>query len=132
HRLFAQGRQLLRHRRIRLPRAGGAERARPVLLRRLLQRARVEPEAAKREGGRAPPRALQGREPVELRRGRRGRALPRLAERHDLPARALAGPAVSDLRALLTEGGVRERLERLVQRRELAGDPEEVLARVEL
>src|SRR5919202_5139517 len=45
---------------------------------------------------------------------------------------ASAGAAAPDLRPLVAEGGVRERLERLVQRRELACDPEQVLARVEL
>src|SRR5919202_138175 len=45
---------------------------------------------------------------------------------------ASAGAAAPDLRALVAEGGVGQRLERLVQRRELAGDPAQVLARVEL
>src|SRR5438552_2278473 len=43
----------------------------------------------------------------------------------------LGRAAAADLRGLLAEGGIRERLQRLVQRRELPGEAEEVLVVVE-
>ena len=49
-RLSATSDGLLDHRRLRLPRREGAERGRPLLLRRLLQRPRLEPARRRRQG----------------------------------------------------------------------------------
>ena len=88
---------LQRHRRVRVPRLSARSRARPVRLRRLLQRNRVElPDRVGRSARRASG-AVPGREPELVRRGRGGRAVRSLPRRDDLPDRAS--------RAARTRGG---------------------------
>src|SRR6185312_15537201 len=65
-----------------------------------------------------------------VRRRRARRAVRDLARRYALPA-PLGGVPAAYLRRLLAECRVRQRLQRLVQRRQLAGDAEEVLVVVE-
>src|SRR5207247_7546182 len=122
------------HGRLRLPRLRGPGGARPLRLRRRLYERDLEPPHVRWKGDRHPPRAGRDRERLDLRRGRawgalRGRAPPG----PDLPAlgRRLARAAPADLRGLLAQGGVGQRLERLVQRAELAGDRDEAFGVVE-
>ena len=67
-------RRLLGHRRLRLPRLERVA-ARALHLRRLLQRARLELQARRRQGDGPPARGVQDREPDLVRRGHRRRAL---------------------------------------------------------
>ncbi len=64
-------RRLLRHRRLRLPRLERGA-ARPLHLRRLLLRDRLELQARRRKGDRAPAREVRDRQPDLVRRGHRG------------------------------------------------------------
>src|SRR5262249_46207376 len=123
-------RRLLRHGRLCVPRRRGGERARPLLLRRLLQRPRLEPARRRREGVVGPPRGVRRAGAVVLRRGRARRALPRLARRAGLSARGLTRPPPPHLRPFAAERGVRERLERLVQVAQLVRDHGQLLARL--
>src|SRR5262249_5605673 len=123
-------RRLLCHGRLRVPRRRRGERARPLLLRRLLQRARLEPASRRREGGAGPPPGGRRACALVLRRGRARRALPRLAGRAGLPARGLTRPAPPHLRPFAAERGVRQRLERLVQVAQLVRDHGQLLARL--
>src|SRR5439155_4345625 len=101
--------------------------------RRLLQRGRLEPPHRGRACRRRAPGAVPRRLPHDLRRGHRGRALPRHRRRPDLQAGRLAGPAApTHRRPLLAEGGKGQRLQGLVQRRQLVRDTQQMLARVEL
>ena len=85
-----------------------------------------------RQGAKRSPGAIPARGALVLRRGRPGRALRRHARRHALPASAPASrAAAAHLRALLPQRRVRERLERVVQQRELSYDRREVLAAVQ-
>ena len=66
-RVLARGR-LLGHRRLRLPRHEDPVGGRPLLLRRLLLRSRVEPEDRRRQGDERAARAVHGRRAVVVRR----------------------------------------------------------------
>ena len=74
------------------------------------------------------PRAVQGARAVGLRRGHGRRALSHVGQlRRPLPPRRLARAAAAHLRALRPEGGVRDRLERVVQVAELVRDHRQLL-----
>src|SRR5207253_10065594 len=74
---------------------GGARGARPLLLRRLLQRQGLELRALARRGDRRAPGAVPGSVALVLWRGRARRALRDVPERHDLQAHGLALSALS-------------------------------------
>src|SRR5581483_5100929 len=99
--LRARRRRLLRHGRLCLPRSDGRERRRAVLLRRLLQRARLERSHGRWKGDVAPARAVRRRIARLVRRGRAWRALPRVPGGPGLPARRLTVAAMKAAAALV-------------------------------
>ena len=96
-------------------------------------RHRLEPEGREREGDRRAGRAVQGSRTLLLRPGQPRRALPdvRRHRRHLPPRRLSAGlarAAAANLRALVAERRVRERLQRLVEVAQLVRDHRQVVA----
>jgi len=139
--VYSHSEGLLDHRRLRLSRLGGSRCAGPLLLWGLLQRHGLELPRRERQDRRAARRG-QGRPALVVRPGRQRRAVFDVAERHALPAALAndcnqaeawlqedcsAGPPAPHVRRLRAECRVGQRLQRLVERRELARQPEEVL-----
>src|SRR5207253_2873705 len=89
---------LLRHGGLRLPRVGGAGRTRPLLLRRLLQRPRVELPRRRRPSVQSGAGVVQHPVALVVRRGRERRALRDLAQQRDaLQARSVIAPPLAAL-----------------------------------